>query len=182
MKQLFPTSLALLLVMSSLGHVFAAALCPHAFGSDCCFAKAPGHTHALPSGYENTAMHAPMDGMHGMAMDGMAMDRTGTDDSAMKSMSATSYLPVADDDAIANKVEQPIETCTHCLSHSGILNAPLSSISVLNQSNKDLGSVQLPLSRLVRALTTLAQIGLPKEHAPPGSSAPRYILINVFLI
>ena len=186
MKRLVPINLALLLVISSLGHAFAAAFCPHAFGRECCFAKAHSHTHALPSSHEITAM--PMDDMHGMHMDDMAMDAvvipdSGTDCSKMKGMSAISYLAVADDNSLANKVEKPVETCTHCLSHSGIFNAPISSVSVPDQSNKDLGSVPLPVSRfLVPAATTLAQIGPPRDHAPPGSSAPRYILINVFLI
>ena len=184
MKQLFPTTLALLMVISSFGHAFAAAFCPHAFGRECCFAEAPDHTHALPSSHEITAM--PMDDMHGMhmddmAVDGMVMADSGTDCSKMKGMSGIVYLAVADI-SLANKVEKPVETCTHCLSHSGIFNAPISSVSVPDQSNKDLGSVPLPVSRfLVPAATTLAQIGPPRDH-PPGSSAPRYILINVFLI
>lgn len=186
MKRLFPINLALLLVISSLGHTFAAAFCPHAFGLECCFAKTHSHTDALPSSHEITAM--PMDDMHGMHMADMAMDGTvmpdsSTDCSKMKGMSAISYLLVADDDALANKVEKPVETCTHCLSHSGIFNAPISSVSVPVQSNKDLGSVPLPVSRfLVPAAATLTQIGPPRDHAPPGRSAPRYILINVFLI
>jgi len=191
MKRLFPTTFALLLVISSLGHTFAAAFCPHAFGRECCVAKVHSHTQALPSSHEITAMQMDdmqMDDMHGMhmddiAMDGMVMPDSGTDCSKMRGMSAISYLAVADDNSLANKVEKPVETCTHCLSRSGILNAPVSSVSVQDQSNKDLGSVLFPVSRfLVRASTTLAQIGLQREHVPPGSSVPRHILINVFLI
>jgi hypothetical protein len=186
MKRLFPINLALLLVISSLGHAFAAAFCPHAFGRECCFAKAHSHTHALPSSHEITA--TPMDEMHGMhmddmAMDGMVMPDSETDCSKMKGMSAISYLTVAEDNSLANKVEQPMETCSHCLSRSGIFNAPISFVNVPEQSNKDFGSVPLPVSRfLVPAAATLAQIGPPRDHAPPGRSAPRYILINVFLI
>jgi hypothetical protein len=181
MKRLFTISLALLLVMTSLGHAFAAVFCPYAFGRGCCFSKAPGHPHALPSGSENTAMQELA--MDSMSMVGMVINDTGSDSSAMKIMPAMSYLPVAEDAALANKVEPPIETCTHCLSHSGVLNALVSSVSVPDQSHKDFGSLRLPLSKLlVRAATTLAQIGLPKEHAPPVSSAPRHILISVFLI
>jgi len=186
MKRLFPINLALLLVIGSLGQAFAAAFCPHALGRECCFAKASDHTHAVPSSHEITAM--PMDDMHGMhmddmAMDGMVMPDSGTDCSEMKSMSGIVYLAVADNNSLANEVEKPVETCTHCLSHSGIFNAPISSVSVPDQANKDLDSVPLPVSRfLVPAATMLAQIGPPRDHAPPGSSAPRYILINVFLI
>jgi hypothetical protein len=186
MKRLSPTTLALLLVISSLGHAFAAAFCPHASGRERCLAKAHSHTEALPSSHEVTAM--PMDDRHGMhmddmSMDGMVMPDSGTECSKMKSMSAISYLAVADDSSLANKVEKPVDICTHCLSHSGIFNAPISSVSVPDQSNKDPGSVPLPVSRfLVQAATTVAQIGSPRNHAPPGSSAPRYIVINVFLI
>ena len=192
MVRLFPTSLAVLLVISSLGHAFAAVFCPHPMGRECCFAEAPDHTHA--TSHQNAAMldtpmgSMQMDDMHGvqmneMAIDDMAMPDRGTDGSTMKGMSAMSYLPVADNESLANRIGQPMESCPHCLSHSGILNAPISSLSLPDQSSKDLGLVPLLVSRLlVQATATLAQIGSPREHAPPGSSAPRHILINVFLI
>jgi hypothetical protein len=83
----------------------------------------------------------------------------------------------------ANKVDLPIEACTHCMSHSGLQNAPISSVSPPEQSSKDPGSVLSPVSRFpAQPAMTLSQIGLPREHAPPGSTAPRYILISVFLI
>ena len=122
----------------------------------------------------SSAMHSmPMDGM---SMDEMAMDNTATDDMAVDGMDHRAMFG-------GGMVGQPIETCSHCLSHSGILNAPLSSVSAPDQSNRVLGSAQLPVSRfLVRSAMTVAQSGLPGEHAPPGSSASRHILINVFLI
>ena len=191
MKRLFPSGLALLLVIGSLGHVFAAAFCPRVFGRGCCLAKVSVHTHDASS----SAMHSmPMDGM---PMDEMVMDKAPTDDVAvdgivtdhmamtggdMDLMSTTSS-PLVEDYAYAARVEQPVETCSHCLSHSGILNAPLSSVSVPDQSNRDLGSLLLPVSRfVVRPAVTVAQSGLPDEHAPPGNRAARHILISVFLI
>jgi hypothetical protein len=191
MKRLFPSGLALLLVMGSLGHVFAAAFCPRVLGRACCLAKTAVHTHEASS----SAIHSmPMDGMtmHEMAMektatdimvvDGMAMDHMAMSGGGMDLMSTTSS-PLTEDYACAGRVEQPVETCSHCLSHSGILNAPLSSVSAPDQSNRDLGSVLLPVSRfLVRSAMTVAQSGLPREHAPPGTNAARHILISVFLI
>jgi hypothetical protein len=196
MKRLFPPGLALLLVMGSLGHVFAAAFCPRVLGKACCLAKTAVHTHDASS----SAMHSmsmdgmSMDGMtmHEMTMDktatdvmvgdGMAMDHMATSGGGMDLTSTTSS-PLTEDYAWAGKVEQPVETCGHCLSHSGILNAPLSSVSVPDQSNRDLGSVLLPVSRfVVRSAMTVAPSGLPGEHGPPGSSAARHILISVFLI
>jgi len=134
--------------------------------------------------------------MHGMVMDSMthesmAMNRgdvqdTRTEDADVPPSShidEAAQLSTSEGLVPTNKLELPIEACTHCMSHSGVQNAPISSVSVLDQSNKDLGSVPLPVSRfLVRPSMTLAQIGLPREHAPPGSSAPRHILFSIFLI
>ena len=135
--------------------------------------------------------------MHGLAMDPMADESTPMDADDMPGMTmddadvsvstlASDEIPLdstSEELAPANKVELPVDACTHCMSHSGIQNAPVSSVSVPDQSNKGLGTVLLPVSRFVaRPAMTLAQLGLPREHAPPGSSAPRYILINVFLI
>jgi hypothetical protein len=195
MKRLFPTSLALLLMLISLGHVLAATLCPRALGRECCFAKTSSHTHRSSSSHENMALHdMHMDGMsmEGMNMDDMAMDATSTDHLAMNDMvieaaavdmSIPFSLPAFTEEAVANKFDQPVESCAHCLGHSSIVNVPVSFVSVLDQSGKEISSVLLPVSRfLIRPAIALAQIGLPREHAPPGTSAPRYILVSVFLI
>ena len=179
MKRFFPTSLALLLVMGSLGHVFAAAFCPRMLGHDCCLGKKsgepPAQSHQHMVGMSDESM--PMDGhdMHDMVMDDTNVPLVSTTDEA-------SQLSNSGELAATNKLELPIESCRHCMSHSGVPNAPISSVSVAD-SNKDFGSVPLPVSRfLIRPSMTLAQIGLPREHAPPGTSAPRNILFNVFLI
>ncbi len=121
--------------------------------------------------------------MDHMAMDHMAMDNAATDDSATVDMSTPSSSTVAYDEALANKFDQPVESCPHCLSHSGIANAPVSFVSASDQSGREIGAVVLPVSSLhVRPAIALAQVGLPREHAPPGMSVPRHILVSVFLI
>lgn len=187
MKRFFPTSLALLLVMGSLGHVFAAAFCPRMLGHDCCLPKTSSDQHASRSDHH----------MHGMAMDAMSHESMPMDGSDMQDMimddEGLRSAPLATNDGAllftsevivpANTLELPNDTCGHCLSHSGITNAPVSSVSVPDQSNRDHGSVVLPVSKfLARPTMTQAQIGLPREHAPPGSTAPRHILISVFQI
>jgi hypothetical protein len=122
----------------------------------------------------------PMDGMN---MDDMAMGDTSMDHAAMADMASDAAtvdisipLPrlAAGEEALANSFDQPVQSCAHCLGHSGNINAPISSVSVPNQSNKDIGPVPLPGSSfLARRSITVAQIGLPREHAPPGNSAPR---------
>lgn len=196
MKRLFPTSLALLLVIASLGHVLAAAFCPRVLGRECCFAKKTAHhAHSSSSSHENMAVHDTcMDGMKmdSMNMGDMPMDATSMDHMGMNDMevdAATVDLtipfspPAFTEQAVANKLDQPVEPCAHCLSHSGVANAPVSFVSGSNESGKEIGSVLLPVSKFLnRPAIAPAQIGLPGEHAPPGTRASRHILMSVFLI
>ena len=164
-RQPFLIALALLLGMSSLGHVFAAAFCPHMRGHECCLVKTVSHQHV--SGCTHEAM----------AMDGMKMD-----DMATVDVSALTFPTVSDSEVLANRFERPVESCAHCLGHSGLPNAPVSFVSVPDQSKK-IVSVALPVPAfLVPSPITPAQSGLPRQHAPPGTSASRHILIGVFLI
>ena len=195
MKRLLLTSLALLFMMSSLGHVLAAAFCPRALGRECCFAKTRPHAHSSSSSHENMAVHDMH--MDGMSMDGMNMDDMAMADASMDHMAVNDMMidaatvdmfipfspPAFTEEAVANEFDQPVGSCAHCLGHSGIVNAPVSFVSVSDQSGKDVGSALLPVSSfLAPAAITVAQNGLPREHAPPGMSTPRHILISVFLI
>jgi hypothetical protein len=195
MKRFLLASLALMLIMSTSGQVFAAAFCPRASGHQCCFAQTVSHTHSSPPSHESMAahdLHVDDMSMDDMNMDNMAMADASTDHMAMIDMTigaatvdvSTPLLqPAFSEPGVANKFDQPFESCAHCVSHSGVSNAPVSFVSVSGQSGKDVGPVLLPVSRfLVRPPLTLAQVGIPKEHAPPGTSAPRHILISVFLI
>lgn len=185
MKRFFPTSLALLLVMGSLGQVFAAAFCPRMVGHDCCLATASRDSHSAQSHQHMHSMATDSMANESMPMDGEMQDRVMVDADVphLSSIDEATKLSNSEELVPSNKLELPTEACTHCMSHSGVPNAPITSVGKADQSNKDFGSVPPPVSRfLVRPAMTLAQIGLPREHAPPGTRAPRYILINVFLI
>ena len=176
MKRFFPISLALLLVMGSLGHVFAAASCPRSLGRECCFANISNHTHGSSSSHQDMAAHC-------LPMEGMSMDDTAIDDTAAVEKSNPFTPSVVDEEVLAGSFDRPVEACWHCMSHSGILNAPASAVTVQDESRKTVDSVLLPVSSfLVPPLTTVSMNGSQREHAPPGASAPRHILINVFLI
>ncbi len=181
MKRFFPTSLALVLVMGSLGHVFAAAFCPRMLGHDCCFAKRPAQSHQHMHSMAMAGMTEESMPMDGDSMPDMVMEHA--DVPVLSRIDEVTQLSNSEEIAPTNKFEQPAESCTHCMSHSGVANAPISSVSVADQSNKGSGLATLPVSRfLIRPAMKLAQIGLPREHAPPGAKAPRHVLINVFLI
>src|SRR5882672_6211961 len=113
MKRLFPTSLALLLVMGSLGHVFAAALCPRSPGRECCFANAFKQTHDSLQSHQDMAEHC-------MSMDGMSVDDMAMDGPASVEVSNSLIPPVVDDEILASSFERPVESCAHCMMHSGL--------------------------------------------------------------
>jgi hypothetical protein len=177
MKRFFSTSLALLLVMGSLGHAFAAAFCPGSLARECCAAKTSNQKHDSSSCHHDmTAQAKPMDDM---SMDDMAMQATSVETPNL------SPQPIVDArvpaDMPANKLEQPDQFCAHCWSHSGGSNAPASFVTVQDESRKAVDSAPLPVSSF-RSLTPARQNGSPREHAPPRTSVPRRILISVFLI
>lgn len=184
MKRFLLTSLALLLVMGSLGHVFAAAFCPRMLGHDCCVSKEA--TTKLSQSHQH---------MPGMVMDSMAGESMQMDESEMSGMFMENGVQPSFIDqpihplsssaefASASRVEEPVDACTHCLSHSGMQNMPISSVGLSDQSGKEVGSLPLPGSRFfVRPSMTLAVTGLSREHSPPGIRAPRHVLLNVFQI
>src|SRR6266851_7860219 len=173
MKRLFPSSLALLLVLGSLGHVFAAALCPRMLGHNCCPTKASSHQHSSQSHQHPQDMALDAESNNGMSMSGSSMAGMTMDDAdipppASLAVDDVTLLSTSEALVPADKLDMPIEACTHCLSHSGIQNAPISSVSVPDQSNRDRGSGPLALARFfARPALMVAQIGLPGEHAPP---------------
>ncbi len=181
MRRILLTSLASLLVTSSLGHVFAAAFCPRSMDGGCCLAKID-RTHAS-SIHQHRAAHCSA--MSAAVMDVGSMDRMPLHEMAMgdaATVDTSSRLtPTIVKNTIGNRFEQPIEPCRHCLAHSGIVNAPVSIVSV--QSGREIDSGLLPIPGfLVRPAIAIAQIGLPREHAPPDSTALRHILNSVFLL
>lgn len=176
MKRFFPTTIALLLVMGSLGHVLAASLCPRSLGRECCFAKTSKPKHDSSCCHPNMPMHL-------MSMGSMTMDDMVMEDTATVEVLNPFAPPVVDEEVLANAFEQPVESCAHCLAHSGVPNTPASFVATQDESGKAVDSVpsQVP-SFLAPTLNTISQHGSPREHAPPGTNAPRHVLISVFLI
>jgi hypothetical protein len=112
-----------------------------------------------------------------VAMNDMVIDAAKVDTSIPLSP------PALSEGDVANKFDEPIESCPHCLGHSGIVNAPVSFVSASDQSGKETGSLLLPVSKfLIRPAIVPAQSRLPREHAPPGVTASLHILISVFQI
>jgi hypothetical protein len=175
MKRFFPTTIVLLLVMSSLGHVLAASLCPRSLGRECCLAKTSKHKHDSPSCHQDMPTHL-------MSMGSMTMDDMVMDDTAPVEALNPYALPVVDEEVLANAFEQPVKSCPHCLAHSDIPNTPASFVATQDESGKAVSVPSSVSSFLAPSLNAISQHGSPREHAPQGTSAPRHLLISVFLI
>lgn len=118
-----------------------------------------------------------------MTMEGMPMDDMAREDTATVEVSNPFAAPVVDEEVLASAFEQSVESCAHCMSHSGIPNAPASFVTAPDESRKAVDSLPLAVSSFLSpSLTKVKQYGSPREHAPPGKSAPRHVLISVFLI
>jgi hypothetical protein len=169
MRQHFLIALALLLGVSSVGHVLAAAFCPHLQGRECCVVKSTNTPHASGCNHEDAAMS-------GMDMSDVSPDKTNAD-----SLTATRPA-VSDEEVAADKFEEPFESCAHCLGHSALINAPVAYVTVPDQSNKIISSAPAVPAFLVPSVAMRSRVRLPQQHAPPGRSASRHLLINVFLI
>jgi hypothetical protein len=157
--------------MSSLGHVFAATFCPHGQGRECCLAQTANHKHISGCVHETMAMKD-------MVMDDVSMNDA-RDEVAVPN--ATLLSAGADNDLAADRLDQPIESCAHCLTHSGLANSPVSFVIVTDQSYRAVSPLAAPALRFAPP-TALARVGLPSPHGPPGSRASRHLLMNVFLI
>ncbi len=88
MLRIFLIGFTLLLLLSSLGHVFAAAFCPRPQGHECCLKKTGNHLHESSSSN------------HDMPMDGMVMDDMAMNDSAQRHTETPSFPAGADVEAL----------------------------------------------------------------------------------
>lgn len=89
---------------------------------------------------------------------------------------------VDDSNADADTLDQPGEPCPHCLMHS----QPASGALIVQANNSEKRSVESEVPPATSALVTLPAVFVakpsPNEHAPPGESSRRHVLISVFRI
>jgi hypothetical protein len=157
MKRLFHMCVIWLLLTGSWGALTAAAFCPRAQGHACCHAKSSAREHS----HEAASAH-----------DGMMM-------ADMEDTSAASAF-VGD----VGAVEQPPDSCPHCMGHSGLpytevvlANAPGPSARDMSAATPEAQESFIPLA------SSFAPKVISRQHAPPGTSAQhRHVLISVFLI
>ncbi len=151
--RLATTGIILALLLSAWGNVFAASLCPRVGRGHAC---CRARVARVPECHKGMA-----DMQSGHAHGGSA----------------------AEPDSDAASIDQPSESCAHCMSHPQLPPSPAllreagqtvrgSNLS-LTPTPVELGSYAVALARTVAA----------REHSPPGAkTSSRHVLINVFRI
>ena len=78
-------------------------------------------------------------------------------------------------------LDQPAEECGHCMSHPRLPAAPAAGASGQSKSMEVLAAP--PPAAVADASTPVFTPAIiSRQHAPPGVSSPRHVLINVFRI
>lgn len=153
MKRLLLISVISLLFVSGWSHVLAAALCPQMQVKASCPMQMRDHS---PSSHEAMGMGE---------MGDIQMPET----------------TVSDGEAPA--VDLPIGSCSHCFSKSNHPTSTVVTVYGVEQSRRDIGAI---VQQTIKAFSPLTSSFAPpitsRQHAPPGVSAPRHVLISVFLI
>jgi hypothetical protein len=153
MKRLLLISVISLLFVSGWSHVLAAAFCPN-------MQDMPG----CPMQQTASASTSRHEGHEGMEMgDGQ-------------------QLKPAVTEGKAGALERPLASC--CVSLPEIPPAPVVASRGAEQSKQDLGAILKPATKAIAPhACALARPVMSRQHAPPPlASAPRYVLISVFLI
>lgn len=80
-------------------------------------------------------------------------------------------------------VDPPLGPCPHCFSKSEYPTSTVVAVKGVERSKRDLGVI---LQQAVKALAPQTSSFAPpvssRQHAPPGVSIPRHVLISIFLI
>jgi hypothetical protein len=158
--------LLLALVISTTGKLIVTAFCPTSGSAEC---------HEVPRdpGVSHSAMTHEMHGVH---MAGMS-PATEREKAAELRIADLSVQPIAS----SNLIEPTLDPCSHCVSHSN----PSRSAPASHQPNvfRSSGHVaETEGTATVPAVVLSPRIINPREHAPPGSSSPLHVRINVFRI
>ncbi len=152
-RSLFTGILLLALLLGACGRLLAAAFCPH---------MEQDHASCCPAQVSHgSASHEMMDGMQ---MGDMQMPSA-----AVHEMDA-------------NALGQPGESCAHCIGHSQTTAIP----NTLREAARTNHGMERAAPLVSLQSVSFSPPFIPditsRQHAPPGASAARHVLVNVFRI
>jgi hypothetical protein len=96
-------------------------------------------------------------------------------------MGDTQMLPAADPVNEGDAISQPVEPCEHCMGRS---QAPAVSFALveINRTHHRADAPPAASSQLALSSTSFTAHVTSRQHAPPGTSTTRHVLINIFRI
>jgi hypothetical protein len=90
-------------------------------------------------------------------------------------------MPSSNTESKANALARPFVSC--CASRPEVPPAPVFASRGAERSKQDTGAApQQTLKAIAPQTPSFALRVTSRQHAPPGASSPRYVLISVFLI
>ncbi len=168
--------------MNALTGVF----CPHRLGDHhSCGAPSSAAAHKL-----STADNSAHDRMHERMPD---MDMSATEENVTVSDNTALEEPVARENSQishwlnlidredARAIDQPIESCSHCIMHQGSNESLGPRISASNSSGHD--SIPSPIAtQAINIVPPSASVVELHDNGPPGLQVPLYISVNILRI
>jgi hypothetical protein len=137
-----------------------------------------------------------MNEMHMMHVQVAARDHTSLHDMGMSDMEATEVSVSEMNDVklinmlISSKrnadvdsqsITQPAGSCSHCMMHSQTRTAVVLSGAIQRNISHEFIAAEGSSDCITPSLSDFGFLDL-HDHSPPGTSSPRYVLINVFRI
>lgn len=163
--------LLLTLLLSGWSSVIGAALCAHDAGQvsmtaaehDCCRAQLEG-----PKQHCEMAMASAASSHEAMTMDEMEAMPPVVVERATETVAA---------------INLPVAACQHCVSRSGLPTSLVVVTREPEQKKRDSLIINSPTPEPSASLAAFFTQNLfARQHAPPGASARRHLLLNVFTI
>lgn len=156
----------LALLVSGWGSMLAATLCPHA-GADLSQAVLAEEHSSCHAQTEQTQEH------HSTSLTNSS--------EAMHDAMPMPALRLHDDKSNIAALTLPAGACTHCISQNELPSTPASA-QALTLQKRDAGKiVEQTATPISLPAVSIAQL-TPTQHAPPGLTNSRHILLSVFLI
>lgn len=155
----------LALLVSGWGSMLAAALCPHLGASQpqAVAAEDPPACHAkIEQTNEHHSGSPASEALHGTKIKLPPAPRLHGDNSPA--------------------FTQPAGSCTHCVSQNELPAMPAASAQELTLQKRDAGRVVTQTTTIVSLNALFTAQFAPTQHAPPGLTNRKHILLSVFLI
>jgi hypothetical protein len=89
---------------------------------------------------------------------------------------------VADEDAEAIALGQPVNACPHCAAHSRTSSNPVSLRETETAKRTSGLNIPAAVEQVLSERPPCSSLVISRAHGPPGGLTPRHILINIFRI